>query len=221
MSHKVRVWDLPTRCFHWGLVVCFMGLITSAQIGGDAMAWHFRSGYAVLSLLLFRIIWGLVGGRWSRFTSFIYAPAAILAYVKGRGLPEHTVGHNPLGSGSVFAMLGFLLLQVMTGLVSDDEIANAGPLSQFVSNAVVSFATFYHAAIGRWVLIGLVVLHLSAIFFYHLKKRQNLVLPMLLGDKETDSAVMSSRDDLGSRTWALALFLGCTALVAGMVKLAG
>lgn len=221
MSHKVRVWDLPTRCFHWGLVVCFMGLITSAQIGGDAMAWHFRSGYAVLSLLLFRIIWGLVGGRWSRFTSFIYAPAAILAYVKGRGLPEHTVGHNPLGSGSVFAMLGFLLLQVMTGLVSDDEIANAGPLSQFVSNAVVSSATFYHAAVGRWVLIGLVVLHLSAIFFYHLKKRQNLVLPMLLGDKETDSAVMSSRDDLGSRTWALALFLGCAALVAGMVKLAG
>ncbi|WPC67467.1 cytochrome b/b6 domain-containing protein [Rhodoferax ferrireducens] len=221
MSHKVRVWDLPTRCFHWGLVVCFMGLITSAQIGGDAMAWHFRSGYAVLSLLLFRIIWGLVGGRWSRFTSFIYAPAAILAYVKGRGLPEHTVGHNPLGSGSVFAMLGFLLLQVMTGLVSDDEIANAGPLSQFVSNAAVSFATFYHAAIGRWVLIGLVVLHLSAIFFYHLKKRQNLVLPMLLGDKETDSIVMSSRDDLGSRTWALALFLGCAALVAGMVKLAG
>lgn len=221
MSHKVRVWDLPTRCFHWGLVVCFMGLITSAQIGGDAMAWHFRSGYAVLSLLLFRIIWGLVGGRWSRFTSFIYAPAAILAYVKGRGLPEHTVGHNPLGSGSVFAMLGFLLLQVMTGLVSDDEIANAGPLSQFVSNAVVSSATFYHAAVGKRVLIGLVVLHLSAIFFYHLKKRQNLVLPMLLGDKETDSAVMSSRDDLGSRTWALALFLGCAALVAGMVKLAG
>lgn len=221
MSHKVRVWDLPTRCFHWGLVVCFMGLITSAQIGGDAMAWHFRSGYAVLSLLLFRIIWGLVGGRWSRFTSFIYAPATILAYVKGRGLPEHTVGHNPLGSGSVFAMLGFLLLQVTTGLVSDDEIAYAGPLSKFVSNAVVSFATFYHAAIGKRVLIGLVVLHISAIVFYYLKKRQNLVLPMILGDKETDSAVMSSRDDLGSRTWALAIFSGCVALVAGMVKLAG
>ena len=220
MSHKVRVWDLPTRCFHWALVLCFGGLVTTAQIGGDAMAWHFRCGYAVLSLLLFRIIWGVVGGRWSRFSSFTYAPTTILAYIKGRGLPEHAIGHTPLGAGSVFALLGFLLLQVATGLLSDDEIAAAGPLSKFVSNAVVSSATFYHAAVGKLVLIGLVVLHISAIFFYHFKKRENLVMPMILGDKKTDSAVADSRDDVGSRTLALVIFLGCAALVAGMVKLA-
>lgn len=221
MSQKVRVWDLPTRCFHWALVVCFFGLLTSAQIGGNAMTWHFRSGYAVFSLLLFRLIWGVVGGRWSRFASFTYAPAAILAYLKGRGLPEHAIGHNPLGAGSVFALLGFLLLQVATGLLSDDEIAAAGPLSKFVSNAVVSAATYYHTAVGKLVLIGLVVLHISAIFFYHFKKRENLVMPMILGDKETGSAVVSSRDDAGSRTLALVIFLSCAALVAGMVKLAG
>ena len=220
MSQKVRVWDLPTRCFHWALVVCFIGLITTAQIGGGAMTWHFRSGYAVLSLLLFRIIWGVVGGRWSRFSSFTYAPTTILAYIKGRGLPAHAIGHNPLGAGSVFALLGFLLLQVATGLLSDDEIATAGPLSRFVSNAVVSSATFYHAAIGKLVLIGLVVLHISAIFFYHFKKRENLVMPMILGDKETDGAVADSRDDVGSCTLALVIFLGCAALVVGMVKLA-
>src|SRR5512133_1633527 len=108
MSNKVRVWDLPTRCFHWALVLCLVALLTTAQIGGDAMAWHFRSGYAVLSLLLFRLIWGVVGGKWSRFSSFLYAPAAVLAYLQGRGRPEHSIGHNPLGAASVFALLGFL-----------------------------------------------------------------------------------------------------------------
>lgn len=221
MSHKVRVWDLPTRCFHWALVLCLVALLLTAQIGGDAMAWHFRSGYAVLSLLLFRSIWGVVGGKWSRFTSFVYAPATVLAYIQGRGRPEHSIGHNPLGAGSVFALLGFLLLQVASGLVSDDEIATAGPLSKYVSNAVVSTATSYHTTVGKLVVIGLVLLHIGAILFYYFKKRQNLVRPMLKGDKDSDSAVESSRDDVGSRTLALVLYLGCAALVAGMVTLAG
>ena len=221
MSYKVRVWDLPTRCFHWALAICLIGLLTSAQIGGEAMAWHFRFGYAVLSLLLFRLIWGVVGGRWSRFSSFIYAPATILAYLQGRGRPEHAIGHNPLGAGSVFALLGFLLLQVASGLLSDDEIATAGPISKFASNALVSAATSYHTTVGKLMVIGLVVLHISAIFFYHFKKRENLILPMILGDKKTDSAVTSSRDDVGSRTLALVIFLGCAALVTGLVKLAG
>jgi len=221
VSHKVRVWDLPTRCFHWALVLCFGGLVTTAQIGGDAMVWHFRCGYAVLSLLLFRLIWGVVGGRWSRFSAFIYAPASILTYLQGRGRPEHSIGHNPLGAGSVFALLGFLLLQVATGLLSDDEIATAGPLAKFAPNAVVSAATFYHVSVGKLVLIGLVLLHISAIVFYHIKKHENLVLPMLLGDKESDSAIESSRDDAASRSLALVIFLSCAALVFGMVKLAG
>ena len=221
MSHKVRVWDLPTRCFHWALVLCLIGLLTSVQIGGDAMAWHFRSGYAVLSLLLFRLVWGVVGGKWSRFSSFLYAPATVLAYIQGRGRPEHSIGHNPLGATSVFALLGFLLLQVASGLVSDDEIAAAGPLSKLVSSAVAGTATSYHTTVGKLMVIALVLLHIGAIFVYYVKKRQNLVRPMLLGDKETDNAVVGSRDDAGSRALALVIFLGCAALVAGMVTLAG
>lgn len=221
MSHKVRVWDLPTRCFHWALVLCLVALLVTAQIGGDTMAWHFRSGYAVLSLLLFRLIWGVVGGKWSRFSSFSYGPATILAYIQGRGRPEHSIGHNPLGSGSVLAMLSFLLLQVASGLVSDDEIATAGPLSKFVSSTVASAATSYHTTVGKLTVIALVLLHIGAIAFYYFKKRENLVRPMLLGDKESDSAVASSLDDAGSRTLALVLYLGCAALVAGMVTLAG
>ena len=133
--NKVRVWDLPTRIFHWALVAGVLGLAISGTLGGNAMIWHFRFGYAVLTLLLFRIVWGLVGGRWSRFGAFIYSPQSVFNYLKGRGKAEHSVGHSPIGAGSVFAMLGFLLAQVGTGLLSDDEIAFAGPLTRFVSNA--------------------------------------------------------------------------------------
>jgi len=113
--HKIRVWDLPTRLFHWALVAAVIGLAITGTLGGNAMVWHFRFGYSVLTLLLFRIVWGLVGGRWSRFGAFIYSPASVINYLKGKGKPEHGVGHSPIGAGSVFAMLGFLLAQAGAG----------------------------------------------------------------------------------------------------------
>lgn len=185
------------------------------------MPWHFRFGYAVLSLLLFRFIWGVVGGHWSRFASFVYSPTTIFRYVKGHRQPEHSIGHNPLGAASVFALLGFLLIQVTSGLISDDEIAATGPLAKFVSNATVSIATFYHKDIGKLILIGLVVLHIGTILFYLFKRGENLVRPMILGDKESKIVTQSSRDDARSRTLAVAVFLGCAALVAWMVSQAG
>lgn len=220
MARVVRVWDLPTRVFHWALFACFIGLLTTAQIGGDAMAWHFRFGLAVLSLLLFRLIWGMVGGYWSRFSTFFYSPAAVIRYFKGQRPPEHSIGHNPLGAGSVFAMLGFLLLQVSTGLISDDEIATAGPFAKFVSSALVSQATSYHADIGKIILVGLALLHVGAIAFYYFFKGENLVRPMILGDQETTVATQDSRDDVASRAVALTVFLGCAALVTWLVRLA-
>ena len=221
MSVTVRVWDLPTRIFHWSLVICVIGLVTTAQIGGSAMGWHFRFGYSVLSLLLFRLVWGVVGGKWSRFSSFLYSPATIWRYIRGQSLPEHSVGHNPLGSLSVFAFLAFLLTQVATGLVSDDEILTAGPLTSYVSGEVVSAATTYHTEIGKFVLIGLVVLHIGAIIFYRLNKREDLLRPMILGDKITQVATDQSRDDARSRTLAAIVFLACAALVTGVLKIAG
>lgn len=205
---KVRVWDLPTRLFHWTLVAGITGLAISGTLGGNAMVWHFRFGYGVLALLLFRILWGLVGGRWSRFGAFIYAPQSLIHYLKGKGKPEHSVGHNPIGALSVFAMLGFLVLQVASGLLSDDEIAFSGPLTRFVANATVSLATDYHANIGKWILLGLVLLHIGAIVVYLLRKH-NLVGAMLHGDKELVVKVPASRDDTASRTAALLLFMLC------------
>lgn len=221
MSYKVRVWDLPTRIFHWSLVICVIGLTVSGQIGGAAMAWHFRLGYAVLSLLLFRLVWGLAGGHWSRFRTFIYSPATLLRYLKGRGQPELSVGHTPLGAGSVFAMLFFLLAQVATGLISDDEIASSGPLTPYVPGSLVGLASSYHKDVGKLILIGLVTLHVSAILFYFFRKRDNLIKPMIVGDKELDLVPPASRDDARSRTAAALLFAVCAGLVIAMVKIAG
>lgn len=216
---KVRVWDLPTRVFHWSLALCTLGLAVSGLTGGSAMVWHLRLGYAVLTLLLFRIVWGLVGGRWSRFGSFIYAPRSVINYLRGKGRPEHSVGHSPIGAVSVFAMLAVLMAQVGTGLLSDDEIAFAGPLTSFFSNATVSLATNYHADIGKWLLLVLVVLHIAAITFY-LRRKNKLVGAMVHGDKQLRMAPLPSRDDAVSRGAALLILSACGALVYWATSLA-
>lgn len=216
---KVRVWDLPTRFFHWSLVLGVICLFVSGLIGGNAMVWHFRFGYAVLSLLLFRLVWGLIGGRWSRFGAFIYAPQSVLNYLQGRGKPEHSVGHSPVGAASVFALLGILLAQAGTGLLSDDEISASGPLTRFVSNATVNLATDYHKNIGKWVLLALVALHIGAIAFY-LWRKHNLIRPMLNGDKELALAVPGSRDDALTRAIAVLVLALCAAFAAWLASLA-
>lgn len=219
--YRTRVWDLPTRVFHWALLVCIAGSFITVNIGGDWMAWHFRLGYAVLTLLLFRIVWGFVGGRWSRFASFIYAPSTILAYYRGQGKPEHSVGHNPLGAGSVYALLGFLLLQVASGLFSDDDISNQGPLAKLVSNARVSLATWYHKEVGNKVLIALMLLHVGAVLFYLYRRKENLIRPMLHGDKHLAHQVIPSRDDAASRGVAALVLALAAAAVWWLVRLGG
>jgi cytochrome b len=134
-------------------------------------------------------------------------------------LPEHSVGHNPLGAGSVLALLFFLFLQVLSGSFSDDEIAFAGPLAKYVSNASVSLATSYHKVFGKYLLLALVLLHVAAIVFYRLKKKQNLAAAMLHGDKQLDYPAQPSRDDARSRWLAVGVFVACAALVAGAVHL--
>lgn len=219
MAHRVRVWDLPTRAFHWLLVACVIGLVATGYTGGDAMPWHARLGYTVLALLLFRLVWGFVGGRWSRFASFLYAPSHVLAYVRGQVHPDHLVGHNPLGAGSVFAMLLVLLAQATTGLFSDDEIAFTGPLNRFVSEARAHAATWYHKRVGQYLIVGLVLLHLAAIAWYTWRKRQRLVGAMVVGDKEMAAPAIPSRDDAKTRLLALVLLAMCAGLVAWIVSL--
>ncbi len=210
---SVRVWDLPTRTFHWVLALTIIGSVLSAKIGGNAMVWHFRCGYVVLALLAFRLLWGLIGGRWSRFASFIYAPGTLLRYLRGQSRADehHEVGHSPLGSLSVFALLGFLALQVATGLVADDEIASVGPLNRFVSGSLAGEATGWHKNYGQWILLTLVALHLLAVLYYVAVRKKQLVGPMIVGDKSLPAHVPSATDNLATRLLALALAALCAA----------
>ncbi|MFT4241428.1 MAG: cytochrome b/b6 domain-containing protein [Acidovorax sp.] len=210
--HTVRIWDLPTRLFHWSLAACVIGLVVTAKVGGNAMEWHLRLGCATLALLVFRIVWGLVGGRWSRFGAFLYSPARLLRYLRGTPHPEDGIGHSPLGALSVFGLLAVLAAQVATGLMSDDEIAFAGPLTRFVPGAVVGQATGYHKDIGQYLVLGLVALHLLAILFYVVVRRQRLVRPMLHGDKVLAAPAPASRDDWVSRAVALLVLAASGAL---------
>ena len=217
----IRVWDLPTRSFHWLLVTLVIFSIVSAHVGGGAMPWHMRSGYAIFTLLGFRLVWGFAGGHWSRFRSFLYSPATSLRYLRGTSLPHehHHVGHNPLGAGSVFALLGILALQVATGLIADDEIASNGPLLKYVSSATSSVATNWHKNFGQWIIVALALLHVGAITFYWFKRRQNLVAPMLHGDKLLSADVPHSIDTTRSRALALAIAVACAIVVAAVVSL--
>jgi cytochrome b len=217
----IRVWDLPTRLFHWLLAAAVVGLVVTANVGGNWMNWHLRLGYAVLTLLVFRLIWGFVGGHWSRFGSFLYAPSSVLAYLRGHGKLEHRVGHTPLGALSVFALLLILLAQVATGLMSDDEISFFGPLVRFVSGDTVALATSYHKNVGKFIVIALVVLHVAAIAFYKWAKKDNLVRPMVVGDKQMAPglAVPQARDSVASRALALIVLAVCGGAVAWLVQL--
>ena len=221
MQLKTRVWDLPTRLFHWALAACVAGLIASGYIGGAAMNWHFRLGYAVVALLLFRLIWGFVGGRWSRFSSFIYSPASLWRYLRGRGELHHAVGHSPTGALSVFGLLLILLLQVTTGMLSDDAISFTGPLAPFAPGSWVDWSSSYHKNIGQLIVIALVVLHVLAIVFYKLVKKQALTSAMVTGNKMVAEPLVPSRDDAMSRVLALVIFGICAGAVAGFLQWTG
>ena len=215
----VRIWDLPTRLFHWALAACVIGLVITGQLGGNAMVWHFRLGYAVLSLLLFRGVWGLLGGHWSRWSQLPCHPSKLWAYWQDRSPALHQAGHNPLGSWSVLAMLFFLALQVATGLISDDEIANSGPLSSLVSGKVVSLATHWHKQWGKLTLILLIGIHVLALAWYGWRKHPSLVPAMWHGNKNLPVSVPASRDTTSGRLLALALYGLAVLAVLAIVSL--
>lgn len=210
----VRVWDLPTRLFHWSLAALFVCSVVTAKIGGNALAWHFWSGYAVLTLLVFRLLWGVAGDRYARFAGFVRGPRAVLAYLRGHA--GDGAGHNPLGALSVLVLLASLLLQAATGLFANDAIFSEGPLAKMVSGATSDRLTSIHKwnEIMLYVLVGL---HLAAIAFYELVRRRRLIWPMISGDQR--QAAPPARDDAPMRLRALILFALGAALVGYVVNL--
>ena len=177
---RFLLWDLPLRVFHWSLVAAVTTAIVTGELGGAWMPWHGRAGLTIVGLLVFRVVWGIVGSATSRFAHFAPSPASVLAYLRGtwRG-----IGHNPLGALSVFALLGLLSLQVATGLVGSDDIAFAGPLNHLVSDSAGSRATGWHRLLADGLFV-LLALHLLAVAFHVIVKRHRLIRPMITGLQE-------------------------------------
>lgn len=222
--NQIRVWDLPLRLFHWLLVICVSGAYFCVKLAGvtdgwlsetglDWMTWHSRFGYAVLTLILFRLIWGLIGPYYARFSQFITGPRRILSYLR---TSRFAPGHNPLGAWSVVAMLLAFGLQAFSGLFASDDILFEGPLSS--GNPALSriFNSLHHAS--ELILISLVVLHLCAIIYYSVFRRQPLLRAMVTGDvpmEQIDASqpVHHSSDNATTAARALLVLCACAAAV--------
>jgi cytochrome b len=182
---QVRVWDVPTRLVHWLLVVLIAFSWWTAETG--RLQWHRWSGYVLLGLMLFRIYWGFAGSSTARFGRFVRGPRTIVSYLKGTWTPA--AGHNPLGAVSVVALLVLLLLQIALGLFAVDvDGIESGPLSEFVSFETGRAAAGWHEAVFN-VLMTVIALHVLAVLYYLLVKRQNLIAAMVTGKRAFLSGV--------------------------------
>ena len=202
-----QVWDWPIRMFHWILVLSVITLFVTGKIGGNWLEWHRRAGFLVLGLVMFRVIWGFVGGYHARFANFVRGPKAIMGYI--RGTQKEGAGHNPLGALSVLAMLAVIGFQAGSGLFANDDVMLEGPYAAMVGKDLSDWLTKLHK-INSYVILVLVVLHVSAIAYYFFRKHNNLVWPMITGNK-----MMS--DEVPQRTCPAWLASSLIALVAAAV----
>ncbi len=180
------IWDLPTRVFHWALAgsVGFC-LVTGFSDSGD-LEWHMRSGQCVLALLVFRLIWGVCGATYARFSQFVRSPPSAWRYLAHFRSAAVAVGHNAAGGWAVVAMLGLLAIQASTGLFATDDILSEGPLVHLVSGDTSSMLTGLHQR-NAWLVAGIVALHLAALIAHRVWRREPMLRPMLTGKVAVDA----------------------------------
>ena len=211
---QVRVWDLPVRLFHWLLVLLLVFMYVTGKAGSEWMTWHMRGGYAVLALVLFRVMWGFAGSTHARFTSFLAGPSACLGFAKKlmTRAPAPYAGHNPLGGWMVLLLLLALLFQTGTGLFSNDDLLSEGPLAALVSKATSDQLTGWHT----WnvnLLLLLVALHVIAVLYHAGFMKENLIGAMFTGVKRMPADATGSMVARFASSW-LALVLLCVAALA-------
>ncbi|MCV6588900.1 MAG: cytochrome b/b6 domain-containing protein [Marinobacterium sp.] len=189
----VKVWDLPVRLFHWSLVGLFVFLIISGDLGDDLIEWHFYAGYLLSGLIVFRLVWGLVGSHHARFVNFIRNPLHTLRYSLNvaRGKAGHYEGHNPLGALMVVALLGLLAVQVASGLITTDDVIWDGPFYSAVNEEMAELGGITHHYV-QLVLKVLVGLHLLAIVVHKVAFKEALVPAMLHGRKPHHPAAVET-----------------------------
>lgn len=214
----VRVWDLPVRICHWGFALLLPAMWWTAE--NDEMGWHMRLGIMLLALLVFRIAWGFAGTATARFAAFVRGPGAVLAYLRpGRGATqERWFGHNPLGGWSTLALIFAMLAQVSMGLFAGDPFDGAtGPLNHLPGVELADTLTDWHE-VFYWVPLGLAGIHVLAIAFYLLVKRDDLVTPMVTGRR----GFPEREDGIGAAPAGRALALSLAALgFAGWIWFGG
>nr|BAI22800.1 hydrogenase cytochrome b-type subunit homolog [Thermochromatium tepidum] len=210
-AHRIKLWDLPTRLFHWLLVLLVALAFATGLTGGSWIGWHGWIGLAILGLIVFRIVWGFIGSTYVRFSQFIPGPHTILSYLRGRW---HGMGHNPLGGISVLVLLTLLLVQGLTGLFANDDIAFSGPLRSLVSSETSRRLSGLHRQ-SIWIIGGFVALHIAAILFHTWVRGDNLIWPMITGYKMTQEPLAHSARGGGPLALVLAL-----AITAGAVWIA-
>lgn len=211
---KQRVWDLPTRLFHWALVLLVALSWWTAETGRDNL--HLWFGYGVLFLLFFRILWGFLGSSTARFSAFVRGPGAVVEYVRNR-FRWPLAGHAPLGALSVLALLGLMLVQVGTGLFAIDEDGLfPGPLAHLVGVGASDSMTEFHEELFDWLLI-LIGLHIIAILLYRLALGRNLLGPMITGKADLPRGM----EPLRPATPLVAIFCTLVALAATAWVIAG
>ena len=221
-GRSVRAWDLPTRLFHWSLVALIVSAYFTRTYSNDpTLYWHRINGYSILTLLLFRITWGLMGSSTSLFAKFFPRPLATLHYGLEvlRGRAPHYLGHNPIGSILIFLMLGAVLLQASTGLFTTDDVLAEGPLNKFASSALSGRASSYHSR-GYWIIGGLVVIHIVANLAYQFIKRDKLINAMVTGRKPGIAYADERECVVAPKLHALACLAVAAMIVFGGVWLA-
>ncbi len=220
---KVRVWDGPTRLFHWSLVILIALAYVTRKANPD-LVWHMRIGYAILILITFRILWGFVGSSTSRFGAFAYAPWTAIRYGIDFLLrrPRHFLGHNPLGGTVVFVMLGLVAAQGLLGLFSYDDHTelHGGPLASKVAEETVALFTRWHIWLFDILLI-VIALHIFASFAYAIWKREDLIGPMITGRKRHAHFEDQIEARIASPRLALFCLILAAAIVLGGITLAG
>ena len=211
-----KVWDVPVRLFHWTIVGLIAFSWWSAEEGGMMLKYHMWSGYAVLTLVLFRVLWGFAGSTTARFSDFVHGPAVVIAGLRDLASTRalHVPGHNPAGGWMVVLLLLCLLTQTGTGLFANDDIFNEGPLYKHVGKALSDRLTALHH-LNFSVLMGLIGMHVAAIVYHRVRKGERLVGAMIHGRKPIDGPPPRLAPAWRALPWLAA----CAAAVAVIVNL--
>ncbi len=211
----MKVWDAPTRLFHWLIVVLVFASWLTAHEGW--MDWHLRSGYSIFALLLFRLVWGVVGSDTARFSRFLRSPWSVVRQLARfhRRDPDDQIGHNAAGGWMVLLMLALLALQVATGLCANDDVATEGPFAETVGKDTSDWLTHIHVLNFKAIEL-VIVLHVCAVLAYAAVKRHNLILPMITGRKRLAGSVYPPR--IASPLLAVAILGAAAAIVIFVVS---